>query len=148
MAVDPPREVPPENPPRIPAGFAHVLRAPFVNHVGPLLQAVENPPGTMLLGVWVEKVHCNTMGFMHGGMIATVCDSGMARALQTKLQRRTVTLRMSLEYFDPIQQGDWLEAHARLVSSDEDVAHTECEVRVGGSLRARGTAVFRLLRKV
>lgn len=144
MAADPP----PEAPPKTPAGFVHVLRAPFVNHVGPLLQAIDNPVGVMLLGLWVEKVHCNTMGFMHGGMIATVCDSAMARSLYSKLQRRTVTLRMALEYFDPIQQGDWMEARARLVSSDQEVAHTECEVRVGESLRARGTAVFRLLRPV
>ncbi len=148
MAADPPPETPSVAPSRIPAGFVHVLRAPFVNHVGPLLQAVDNPVGAMLLGLRVEKVHCNTMGFMHGGMIATVCDSAMARSLYSKLQRRTVTLRMALEYFDPIQQGDWMEAHARLVSSDQEVAHTECEVRIGESLRARGTAVFRLLRKI
>ena len=135
-------------PPNIPPGFVHVLRAPFINHVGPLLQAVENPPGTMILGLQVGKVHTNTMGFMHGGMIATVCDSAMARALFTKLQRRTVTLRMSLEYFDPISHGDFIQAHARLVDHDEEVAHTECEVRARESVRARGTAVFRLLRKV
>jgi len=140
MAADPP--------PTIPPGFVHVLRAPFINHVGPILQAIENPPGTMVLGLQVEKVHTNTMGFMHGGMIATVCDSAMARALHTRLERRTVTLRMALEYFDPIQHGDFIEAHARLVSHDDQVGHTECDVRVGGSLRARGTAVFRLLRKV
>jgi uncharacterized protein (TIGR00369 family) len=143
MAADPPSEAP-----QAPSGYIHVLRAPFINHVGPLLQAVENAPGEMRLGLQVEKIHINTMGFMHGGMIATVCDSAMARALYTRLQRRTVTLRMSLEYFDPIQHGDFIEAQARLVDHDEEVAHTECEVRVGESLRARGTAVFRLLRKV
>ncbi len=147
MAADPPsppREIPPETP----NGFVHVLRAPFINHVGPLLQAAENPPGTMTLGLQVETVHTNTMGFMHGGMIATLCDSAMARALVSKLQRRTVTLRMSLEYFDAIRRGEWLEAHARLVDHDEDVAHTECRVMIAGALRARATAVFRLLRKV
>jgi len=144
MAADPPPEIPPE----IRNGFVHVLRAPFINHVGPLLQAVENPPGTMTLGLQVETIHINTMGFMHGGMIATVCDSAMARSLVSKLQRRTVTLRMGIEYFDPVRQGDWLEAHARLVDHDEDVAHTECRVTVAGAMRARATAVFRLLRKV
>lgn len=143
MAADPPPAAP-----HIPDGFVHVLRAPFINHVGPLLQAAENPPGTMTLGLNVETVHTNTMGFMHGGMIATLCDSAMARALISKLQRRTVTLRMSLEYFDAIRKGEWLEAHARLVDHDEDVAHTECRVLIAGALCARATAVFRLLRKV
>ncbi|MDP3739125.1 MAG: PaaI family thioesterase [Hyphomonadaceae bacterium] len=131
-----------------PAGFVQVLRAPFINHVGPILQAVENAPGRMTLGLQVEQVHCNTMGFMHGGMIATVCDSAMARATHTRLQRRTVTLRMALEYFDPIQKGDFIEAHGALLNEDGEVAHTECRVMVGGSMRARSTGVFRLLRKV
>ena len=137
----------PASPPP-PAGFIQVLRAPFVNHVGPLLQREVNVPGVMTLGLWVETVHTNTMGFMHGGMIATVCDSAMARATFTTLQRRTVTLRMGMEYFDPIKNGDWLEAHGRLVDHDEDVAHTECLIVCDGQTRARSTGVFRLLRKV
>ena len=131
-----------------PPGFVHVLRAPFVNHVGPILQAIENEPGTMRLGLRIAEVHCNSIGIMHGGMIATICDSAMARALFTKLQRRTVTLRMALEYLDPILKGDWLEAHARLTTEDGEVAHTECRVMVGDHMRARATGVFRLLRKV
>ena len=139
---------PDEASPEIPPGFIHVLRAPFINHVGPLLQAAENPTGEMRLGLRVALIHTNTMGLMHGGMIATLCDSAMARALVSKLPRRTVTLRMSLEYFDAIHKSDWLEAHARLVSHDDDVAHTECRVTVGARLCARSTGVFRLLRKV
>ncbi len=142
MAADPLASPPP------PPGFVHCLRAPFINHVGPLLQAVENPSGQMTLGLWVETVHTNTMGFMHGGMIATICDSAMARSTHGTLQRRTVTLRMAMEYFDPVLKGDWLEAHGRLVHHDEDVAHTECLIIVNGAPRARSTGVFRLLRKI
>ena len=131
-----------------PPGFVHVLRAPFVNHVGPLFQASENAPGEITLGLTVELVHTNTMGFMHGGMIATICDSAMARAAVFKLNRRAVTLRMGMEYFDPLRKGDWLTAHGRLVGHDDEVAQTECLVRVGEEVRARGTGVFRLLRAV
>ena len=148
MADQPEANLPENSSAEIPPGFVHVLRAPFINHVGPLLQAVENAPGEMRLGLHVGLVHTNTMGLMHGGMIATICDSAMARSLFSKLQRRTVTLRMAMEYFDPVQKGDWLEAQARLVSSDDDVAHTECRVTVGDRLCARSTGVFRLLRKV
>lgn len=130
-----------------PPGFVHVLRAPFVNHVGPMFQAAENAPGEITLGLTVEAVHTNTMGFMHGGMIATICDSAMARAAVFKLNRRTVTLRMGMEYFDPIRKGDWLTALGRLVDHDEEVAQTECLVQVNGEVRARGTGVFRLLRR-
>jgi len=131
-----------------PPGFVHVLRAPFVNHVGPLFQSIENAPGEITLGLTVELVHTNTMGFTHGGMIATICDSAMARAAVFKLNRRTVTLRMGMEYFDPVRKGDWLTAHGRLVGHDEEVAQTECMILVDGEVRARGTGVFRLLRAV
>ena len=143
MAADPPPASP-----LAPPGFVHLLRAPFVNHVGPLLQREENPPGRMTLGLWVEQVHTNTMGFMHGGMIATVCDSAMARSTHGTLKRRTVTLRMAMEYFDPVKQGEWMEAHGRLVDHDEDVAHTECLIVIKGQTVARSTGVFRLLRKL
>lgn len=146
MAADPPSSLPATPPP--PPGFVQVLRAPFINHVGPLLQAVENAPGRMTLGLSVETVHTNTMGFMHGGMIATVCDSAMARSTHGTLQRRTVTLRMAMEYFDPVLKGDFIEARGRLVDHDEDVAHTECLVMVDNQVRARSTGVFRLLRKL
>ncbi len=138
--------MPDEAPPSAPSGFVYVARAPFVNHVGPLFQAEQDAPGEMTLGLKVEPVHTNTMGFMHGGMIATVCDSAMARAAVFLLNRRTVTLRMALEYFDPIKRGDWLTAHGRLIDHDGEVAHTECLVKVDGDVRARGTGVFRLLR--
>lgn len=140
--------MPDEAAPSAPPGFVYVARAPFVNHVGPLYQAEHDAPGSMTLGIRVDTVHTNTMGFMHGGMIATVCDSAMARAAVFLLQRRTVTLRMALEYFDPVKKGDWLTAHGRLVDQDGEVAHTECLVKVGDTLCARGTGVFRLLRKV
>jgi uncharacterized protein (TIGR00369 family) len=140
--------MPDEAAPTAPPGFVYVARAPFVNHVGPLYQAEQDAPGSMTLGIRVDTVHTNTMGFMHGGMIATVCDSAMARAAVFLLQRRTVTLRMALEYFDPVKKGDWLTAHGRLVDQDGEVAHTECLVKVGDTLCARGTGVFRLLRKV
>ncbi len=140
--------MPDEAPSSAPPGFVYVSRAPFVNHVGPLFQAEQDAPGEMTLGLKVDAVHTNTMGFMHGGMIATVCDSAMARAAVFLLNRRTVTLRMALEYFDPIKRGDWLTAHGRMIDQDGEVAHTECLIKVGGDVRARGTGVFRLLRKV
>ena len=131
---------------KAPSGFVYVARAPFVNHVGPLFQAELDKPGEMTLGLKVDAVHTNTMGFMHGGMIATICDSAMARAAVFLLNRRTVTLRMNVEYFDPIKKGDWLTAHARMVDQDGEVAQTECLVKVGETVCARGTGVFRLLR--
>jgi uncharacterized protein (TIGR00369 family) len=130
-----------------PEGFVTVARAPFVNHVGPIYQWSNPEPGSMRLGLRVAEVHTNSFGFMHGGMAATLSDSAMARALVGYLGRRAVTLRMSLDYLDTLNLGDWLDVGARVISHDDMVAHTECEIRVGDSVRVRAAAVFRLLRK-
>ena len=104
-------------------------------------------PGTMRLALRVADIHANTMGYMHGGMIATLVDSCMARALHAVLQRRMLTLKMGLEYLDAVKVGDLIEVKGRLLSWDEQVAHTEAVVQVGASVRARGAGLFRLLRK-
>ncbi len=130
-----------------PPGYAVAPRAPFVNHVGPIWQWTDNAPGTMRLGLRVAEVHSNTMGYMHGGMIATMIDSAMARAMHAVLKRRALTLKMGIEYLDAVKIGELLEVHARLAASDEQVAQTEALVKVGDSLKARGTGLFRLLRK-
>ena len=130
-----------------PPGYEYVPRAPFVNHVGPIFQRTQNTPGTMRLALRVADIHANTMGYMHGGMIATLVDSCMARALFAVLQRRTLTLKMGLEYLDAVKLGELVEVNGRLVSWDEQIAHTAAEVHVGAGVRARATGLFRLLRK-
>ena len=130
-----------------PPGFAVAFRAPYVNHVGPIHQEIKTTPGRMRLGLLVAEVHTNSLGFMHGGMAATLVDSCMARALHAALQRRAVTLKMSIEYLDTLNLGDWVEAHGWMVSHDDDIALTRCELRVGDAVRANGSGVFRLLRR-
>lgn len=129
-----------------PGGFEYKPRAAFINHVGPIYQAVENAPGRMRLGLRVADVHSNTMGLMHGGMAATLADSAMARSTHAVLKRRMVTLKMTMEYLDAIRLGDWLEIEGRLVDADADFARTECELTVDGQARVKASAVFRLLK--
>lgn len=131
-----------------PPGFVYVSRAAFVNHVGPIFQADSDPPGKVRLGLRIADVHTNTMGFLHGGMLATVADSAMARALFSKLKRRSVTLRMTVDYLDAVRIGDWLELAAELAFDDGEFGHTAFTASAGGELKARGEAVFRLLKAV
>lgn len=129
-----------------PPGFKDVPRAAFMSHVGPVLEGVDDPSGIIRLGVRVAEKHCNTLGYMHGGMIATLVDSAMARAQISKVRRKSVTLKMTLEYIDAVKVGEWLVAEGKLSSHDDDIAYTTCEVRAGDSLKAQGTGVFRLLK--
>jgi uncharacterized protein (TIGR00369 family) len=130
-----------------PPGFEPTARAPFMSHVGPILQAVEAPPGTIRLGLRVAPHHLNTMGYLHGGMAAALADSAMARALNAETGRKSVTLKMTLEYLEAVAGGAWVQADARVTARDDDLAFTLCELSAGGKPHVRASAMFRLLRR-
>lgn len=130
-----------------PEGYTRVDRAPFVNFVGPLYQAIAPPPGRVRLGLRVTGHHVNTMGGLHGGMAATMADSAMARALVFQLNRKAVTMRLSVDYVDSVREGDWVDVEAWVAAEDGEFGHTACEISVGGEVRMRGEAVFRILRR-
>lgn len=130
-----------------PAGFSLVRRGPFTTFVGPILQFDASPPGRVRLGLRVNDNHINTMGYLHGGMAATLADSAMARALVFLLKPKAVTLNLSIDYEGGVRLADWLEADAWVEHEDGEFGHTACEMRVGEEVRLRASAVFRILRR-
>ena len=66
--------------------------------------------------------HANAHGIVHGGMLATFLDSAMGSAVFHVLQRRCVTVRLSIDYLMPARLGDWLQAEAEVVGHDAQVA--------------------------
>ena len=87
-------------------------------------------------GPWFERIekhrvirafkpgpqHANALGIVHGGMLAAFLDSAMGTAVWHALERRAVTLRLSLDYIGPGRIGDWLMAEGEVVGHDEHVA--------------------------
>ena len=78
-------------------------------------------------GPWFEKIeggradprlppgpqHANTLGIVHGGMLAAFLDSVMGTAVWHTLDRRAVTLRLSIDYVGPGKVDEWLQAEGR-----------------------------------
>ena len=110
-------------------------------------------------GPWFERVekdrvircfkpgpqHGNALGIVHGGMLAAFLDSAMGTAVWRTLERRAVTLRLSIDYLGPGRIGDWLMAEGQVVGHDEHM------VQVRGRLYGprhdvlAGLGVFSLL---
>ncbi|MEM6625869.1 MAG: PaaI family thioesterase [Pseudomonadota bacterium] len=131
-----------------PSGFTLAsARGPFTQHNGPLYVAEAPPQGQTVMGLRVLERHCNGLGFFHGGMACAFSDGLMAHAAWAAERRSSVTLKISVEYFDIVRRGDWLEGSAWCVSSDGEVAQIACELSVESRVRARGRASFRLLRR-
>ncbi|MEZ5945722.1 MAG: PaaI family thioesterase [Hyphomonas sp.] len=130
-----------------PPGFAlRPTRGKFSIHNGPSYLAEAD--GDIRSGMWVLDRHCNGHGFMHGGMICAFADSALAWAVWLATGRSSVTIKLTMEFMDIVQEGTWLEAHPEVKGIDGELVHVMCTlVKPGGALVARADAVFRCLRR-
>ena len=96
----------------------------FNGHIGTLYakRGAKGSRDEFVLGFRVERHMCNPAGGLHGGMLAAFLDSAMGTAVWHQLERRAVTLRLSLDYLAPARVGDWLQAEGEVVGHDEHVA--------------------------
>jgi uncharacterized protein (TIGR00369 family) len=110
-------------------------------------------------GPWFERIekhrvirafkpgpqHANSLGIVHGGMLAAFLDSAMGTAVWHALERRAVTLRLSLDYIGPGRVGDWLMAEGQVVGHDEHVAQVRGRLYGPRHDVLAGLGVFSLL---
>jgi acyl-coenzyme A thioesterase PaaI-like protein len=131
---------------RIPAGFSELSDVVgFAAANGPWFEKLEN--GRPIRGFLPGPQHANSLGIVHGGMMAAFLDSAMGTTVWHTLQRRAVTLKLSLDYLGPGRVGDWLQAEGWVVGHDEHL------VQVRGRLYGRrhdvltGLGAFALLNR-
>ena len=115
---------------KIPAGFTQLTDVVgFTAANGPWFEKVEN--GRLIRGFLAGPQHANSLGIVHGGMMAAFLDSAMGTTVWHTLGRRAVTLTLSLDYLGPGRVGEWLQAEGEVVGHDEHM------VQVRGRLYGR-----------
>lgn len=111
----------------LPPGFRLVAQTSgFADASGPWFEKVEG--GRLIRGFLPGPRHANSHGIVHGGMLATFIDSAMGSTVFHVLERRCVTVRLSLDYLMPGRLGDWLQAEAEVVGHDENMAQVRARV--------------------
>ena len=105
----------------IPSGFRELREAiGFAAANGPWFEKVE---GSRLIRAFRPgPQHANALGIVHGGMLAAFLDSAMGSTVSHTLQRRAVTVRLTIDYLMPGRVGDWLQAEAEVLGHDAQVA--------------------------
>lgn len=131
----------------VPGGFALAKsRGKFTPHNGPVFQA--SADGDLRSGLFVLDRHCNGMGFLHGGMASAFADRSLAVAVYAATHKMSVTLKLTLQFYETVRLHDWLEAHPRVLSTADGIVQVVAELRVDGKkLVARADATFRTLRR-
>ena len=104
-----------------PPGFRELTETVgFAAANGPWFERIEG--GRAIRGFRPGPQHANALGIVHGGMLAAFLDSAMGTAVFHALQRRAVTLKLTIDYLGPGRVGDWLQAEGEVIAHDENVA--------------------------
>jgi uncharacterized protein (TIGR00369 family) len=129
-----------------PEGFRRSRRGPFTEHNGPVYHR-DTDSSAVVHGFHVLKRHCNGLGIIHGGMLATFIDGLLGHAVGAAAKRPGVTIHLSLDYLSMARAGEWIEGEARVTRLTRDVAFAEARARVGERDVIRASAVFKLMER-
>jgi uncharacterized protein (TIGR00369 family) len=95
----------------------------------------------------VRTPHCNSRGFLHGGVLAALCDNFMGLSLAIVLNNpkaSIVTVNLSLDYIGSAKIGDFVLIEPRVIKSGGAIAFCDAIAKAGDSIIARANATFRV----
>lgn len=134
--------------PTPPAGFVELTDpGPFLAQVGPLYVRTSGDDGPVL-GLCAAGEHRNASGAVHGGLLASLCDSACGQAIRARADDAisgAVTISLTIDYLAPAEPGDWLEARTKVEKLGARLAFADCSVTANGRQVVRARAVFSVL---
>lgn len=92
----------------------------------------------------LEDIHLSRAGLVHGGMIFTLLDAALGRAVKNQVEEGYTcpTIEMKINYFRPAAAGR-LIAKGRIINKSKQLIYAEGEVlNEQGKLIARSTGTF------
>jgi uncharacterized protein (TIGR00369 family) len=96
---------------------------------------------------WARKRHCNSIGLIHGGMLAAFLDGVLAGAAGRGTGQMGVTVHLSIDFLDMGRAGEWVIGEASLTRAASDLAFVEGRACAGPRMLARATGVFKMMRR-
>jgi uncharacterized protein (TIGR00369 family) len=126
-----------------PAGFEpYDEHSPFLDLVGPV--NARGDGDERVFGLRVEPRHLNHRGTAQGGMLATLVDFAVGRAIEAGLEgeAQQATVSLTTDFLGPVKEGAWLEAHAKVERLGSRLAFADCSLVADGKEVVRGRAVF------
>lgn len=135
--------------PARPEGFApHFRQSPLTAPWEPIFS--RRTAQAVQIGLHIREAHCNSRGFVHGGLISALADNAMGLsaghlAQQTAgEQRRPVTINLAVDFTGTGKLGQWLSFEPRVLKLTRTLAFVDCVVLADGAILARANATFRL----
>ena len=107
----------------------------------------ESPEGRdSIVRLDADEQHLNIAGTVHGGVIASMIDTAMGRAVRAVTEESTATSQLTVTFLDPAKPGP-LVATARVTKRGSMLTIVEAEVEQDEKPIAHALATFALLKR-
>lgn len=114
----------------------HFRKSPLTDPWEPLYSRVTSDAA--IIGLVADTQHCNSRGFVHGGLISAIADNamGLSCALRHDNVSGLVTISLHLDFALAAMQGEWLEFVTSSVKSGNSIDMAQGQVYSDGKLCA------------
>lgn len=130
----------------IPEGFTpHFRKSELTNPWEPLYS--KRSPSSVIIALRAGPQHCNSRGFVHGGLIMTLADNamGLSCGQQHEALKGLVTSTMNVEFLASCKQDQWIEFVTTSTKIGRRLDAAQGEVRADGTVCAFISATFSVL---
>ncbi len=130
----------------IPAGFTpHFRKSRVTDPWEPLFS--RQTDGVVELGLRIGENHCNSRGFLHGGVMAALADNAMGMTYSVALDGPTgvVTVSLNIDYVAGAKLGAWLAVKPRVIRAGRSMGFVDALLTADEQTIARASASFRNL---
>ena len=131
----------------VPDGFApHYRKSGMTDPWEPIWSRTTDK--AVIIGLRIGAQHCNSRGFVHGGLVASLADNamGLSCGIGRETGTRAVTVNLAVDYLASGQVGEWLEFETVFVKHGGSLDVAQCFVNADGRPIARANATFRILK--
>jgi uncharacterized protein (TIGR00369 family) len=117
-------------------------QGPFLEFVGPV--HVREDGDGRVFGLRAEERHANQRGTVMGGLMATLADFALGRAIEADADddEARATVSLTVDYLRPAKPGDWIETRARVDRVGGTLAFAEVSLLADGKELLRGRGVW------
>ena len=129
-----------------PEGFLpHFRKSPVTDPWEPLFSRQTDT--IVQIGLRLREAHCNSRGFLHGGVIAALSDNAMGLSCGKSLPSADglVTISLNVDYAGTARTGQWLQIEPRVLRTGRSMAFADAVITADGQIVARASATFRVL---
>ncbi|HVY44869.1 MAG TPA: PaaI family thioesterase [Minicystis sp.] len=126
------------------AGWELSEGSTFIELVGPIWRRRDGE--RVRHGLLVDAKHLNRAGTLHGGMLSTFADFAMSSvATRATGGKPQATIELVTHFLDPVQKGEFVEAHCKALRATRAVAFVHAKMFVGRRAVASASGIWKIL---